>query len=103
MFRNVDKNMLKSAFVMSGLFTILICITVYEIASEPYLIYDLGKVLKNGNLTPVKLTFGLFLPVLFLTLVVTLFSIAYYKIESGDDLEGKKIVKRKKRRKKEIK
>ena len=41
---------------MSALFTILICITVYEAANEPYLIYDLGKAIKNGHLTPIKLT-----------------------------------------------
>lgn len=94
MFKNVDKNMLKSAVIMSLLFTVLICIAVYEIASEPYLIYDLGKVLKSGNLSPIKLTLGLTLPTLFLTLIVTLFSIAYYRV-SFDIENEEKVVKKK--------
>ena len=100
MFKNVDKNMLKSAVIMSLLFTVLICIAVYEIASEPYLIYDLGKVLKGGSLSPIKLTLGLALPTLFLTLIVTLFSIAYYRVSCDTENEENVVKKKGKGRRK---
>lgn len=100
MYKKFDKNILKAGLVMSILFTILICITVYEATSEPYLIYDLGKAIKNGHLTPLKLTFGVLLPVLFLSLTTTMFSIAYYKICVEDDMdkEEKKPIKKRRRK-----
>lgn len=104
MYKKFDKNILKAGLVMSALFTILICITVYEAANEPYLIYDLGKVIKNGHLTPIKLTLGVFLPVLFLSLTTTMFSIAYYKIcveEDAEKEESKPIKKRRRKIRKE--
>lgn len=100
MYKKFDKNMLIASLAMSILFTILMCITVYEVASEPYLIYDLGKAIKNGHLTPLKLTFGVFLPVLFLSLTTTMFSIAYYKlcVESDIDKDEKKPIKKRRRK-----
>ena len=104
MYKNFDKNILKAGLVMSFIFTVLVCITVYEVASEPYLIYDLGKAIKNGHLTPIKLTLGVLLPVLFLSITTTMFSIAYYKIcvdEDNDKEEKKPIKKRRRKVKKE--
>ena len=99
MYKKFDKSMLKAGLIMSILFTILACITVYEVASEPYLIYDLGKAIKNGHLTPFKLTLGFLFPLLFLSLTTSLFSIAYYKVCADEEKEKPEKPVKKRRRK----
>ena len=59
MYKKFDKNILKAGLVMSALFTILICITVYEAANEPYLIYDLGKAITLAAIVETYALLGL--------------------------------------------
>ena len=90
MYRKFDKSMLKASLMMSVLFSIVVCLTVYFVADDPYMLWDLAKVLKNGDLSPIKLTLGVALPILFLSIIITMFSIAYYKVECTAEEESKK-------------
>lgn len=105
MDKKFDTNLLKAAVVMSTLFTLILCVAFYEIFSEPFLVYNLGKVLKNGDLSPFMLTLRLALPVLFLAIIISMFSIAYYKadIETPTKREVERTIKKRKTRKKKTK
>lgn len=98
MKKKFDKKMLESALTMSGVFTVLICIILFLMANEPYLIYDVGKTIKTGDLPPIMFTISMGVIVLFFILCATLFSIAHYKVEKKvDDVSDKPKKKRKKK------
>lgn len=101
MRKRMDKEMLKSALTMSGLFTLLVCIVLFLISNEPYLIYDVGKTIKTGDLPPIMFTIGMGLVVLFVVLSATLFSIAYYK--RGDVTRDEEKIKKRVRKRRKIK
>lgn len=98
MKKKIDKNMLKSSITMSGAFTLLICVFLFLASNEPYLIYDVGKTIKTGDLHPITFTIGIGLVVLFFILSATLVSIAYYKNNGNEKrLETKKTPKKRKK------
>lgn len=105
MDKKFDSNLLKSAVVMSVLFTLILCVAFYEIFSEPFLVYNLGKVLKNGDMSPFTLTLRLALPVLFLSIIISMFSIAYYKadIEIPTEKEVARTIRKRRTNKKKTK
>lgn len=98
MRKKIDKKMIKSSVTMSGAFTLLICVFLFLASNEPYLIYDIGKTIKTGDLHPIMFTIGMGFVVLFFILSATLVSIAHYKNNDNEKkTEVKKTPKKRKR------
>lgn len=101
MKKNFDKKMLESALTVSGVFTILVCLALFLMANDPYLIYELGKTIKSGDLPAILFALIMGIVVLFVILSATLLSIAYYRKDKVE--KTKKPRKKRKRLTKKVK